>query len=153
MAGRNNNDAYSRLDFGGPIHHDDSDDDERGPLAPQHQQPQRPIAAPAMDPRYRTPSPAHPLAGYQLDEPPYRPQRQNTGGYPAGSAQMPDDTLTYQPSVSFYLPNLFICFFIRSTLLPSSSPLYISSLPPRLLSYRGDGLRYERQNSAHLRDP
>ncbi|PWW76635.1 hypothetical protein C7212DRAFT_23739, partial [Tuber magnatum] len=105
MAGRNN-DAYSRLDFHGPIHHDDSDD-ETGPLPQQqqqqqHQQPHIQVAAtpPAMDPRYRTPSPAHPLAGYQLEEAPYRPQRQNTGGYPAGSAQMPDDTLTYQPSYS-----------------------------------------------------
>ncbi|KAG0130426.1 hypothetical protein HOY82DRAFT_486700 [Tuber indicum] len=102
MSGRDNNDAYSRLDFDGPIHHDDSDDDETGPLAQQHRQSHIPVAAtsPVMDPRYRTPSPAHALAGYQLEEPPYRPQRQNTGGYPAGSAQMPGDTLAYQPSYS-----------------------------------------------------
>lgn len=110
MAGRNNNnDAYSRLDFDHPPppgDDDDYSDDERDSLTQQRrlsQQQRIPVAtSPVMDPRFRTPSPAHPLAGYQLDDQqPYRPQRQNTGGYPAQMPGLPDNNpLAYQPSVS-----------------------------------------------------
>lgn len=136
MASGKSNDPYSRLDFDGPVPpaYEDSSDDETGPLTqpprhtPQpHQQQQAydphysstsPTAT--MDPRYRTPSPGHPLAGYQRDEEqPYRPQRQNTGGYPGGSTQMPDwpddgDRLMAQPTVSLRWNSIFftICLWL-----------------------------------------
>lgn len=135
MASSNNNnshDFYNRLDFDGPPPppaHGDSDSDDGPPQYdsrhPQAQQPYDPHlppitrAATSMDPRHRTPSPGHALAGYQRDEEqPYRPQRQNTGGYPAGAGTpmpaWPDDgnRLMAQPTVS--------CALEKSTLRGSS---------------------------------
>ncbi|KAL0639315.1 hypothetical protein Q9L58_001541 [Maublancomyces gigas] len=118
MASNNNNnsnDFYNRLDFDGPPppppHGDDDSDD--GSRYDTRQQPYDPHLPPVtrsatgMDPRHRTPSPGHALAGYQRDEDlPYRPQRQNTGGYPAGGGTpMPDwpdgaNPLMAQPTYS-----------------------------------------------------
>ncbi|KAL7270270.1 hypothetical protein RUND412_007031 [Rhizina undulata] len=102
------NDAYSRLDFDG-VHpfHEDSDNEDlpaSHPLPLQHSQtfhydphpPPPPLSPAAMDPRHRSPSP---LAGY---EEPYRPQRQNTAGYPApadwsGDGMIPQPTFTVMP--------------------------------------------------------
>lgn len=96
-------DPYSRLDpdefhTGSP---------PRGPRRTQTQPLYDPHIAPTspigMDPR-RTPSPGHPLAGYQLDDPYHQPQRSNTGGYgPGAGAHMPqfppEDRLASQPTV------------------------------------------------------
>lgn len=110
-------DLYSRLDFSGtgapppPPHPDDSDDEHDHPLVPghpplaTHSSPANLYDPPPMDTR-RTPSPGHPLAGYQLDDEPYRPHVQQTAGYPASSAQMPEwpenasNVMIDQPTVS-----------------------------------------------------
>lgn len=122
----NSNDFYNRLDFDGPPPpaHEDSSDDETQPHPrynaqhPQVQQPYDPHlpavtrSPTGMDPRHRTPSPGHPLAGYQRDENLYAPQRQNTGFVSGGSTPMPDwpddgNRLMAQPTVSFQNKQLF----------------------------------------------
>ncbi|KAF8244481.1 chitin synthase A [Wilcoxina mikolae CBS 423.85] len=112
MAGRDRNrDPYSRLDFDtSPPPHDQQYDDSP-PHSPSHgqninmlphgRQNQQPYDPP-LDPRHRIPSPM--AGGYELHEGPYRPQRQNTSGYPAQQAQMPEwpdnasNTLVAQPT-------------------------------------------------------
>ncbi|KAA8905995.1 chitin synthase-domain-containing protein [Sphaerosporella brunnea] len=109
MAGRGR-DPYSRLDFDTSPPHPDDSDYESPPHSPHNMYPPhrantQSVYDPPLSPHHRTPSPMG--GGYELeDQHVYRPQRQNTAGYPSQSAHMPtwpdnaSNTLLAQPTYS-----------------------------------------------------